>query len=123
MIGDNRSSIFDAASKSNCADRDKSVFRAKSVLLARDVCRASEQQLRSLEHFIRLSGGTSRRAPNDLNGIAQAVRNSDFVVCRYREVQEFREAIRQTKQVGNLTWLIWVFSGRMADRLARRGAL
>ncbi|GAC92921.1 hypothetical protein PHSY_000480 [Pseudozyma hubeiensis SY62] len=111
LVGDsNRPSIFDVPSKSNGADREKNVFRGKSVLLARDVCRASEQQLRSLEHFIRLSGGTSRRAPNDLNGIAQAVRNSDFVVCRYREVQEFREAIRQTKQVGNLTWLIWVVS-------------
>ncbi|CBQ68485.1 conserved hypothetical protein [Sporisorium reilianum SRZ2] len=111
LVGDvGRSSIFDVTTKSSSADREKSVFRGKSVLLARDVCRASEQQLRSLEHFIRLSGGTLRRAPKDLNGIAQAVRNSDFVVCRYREVQEFREAIRQSKQVGNLTWLIWVVS-------------
>ncbi|CDW96634.1 hypothetical protein [Sporisorium scitamineum] len=111
LVGDSNRSIFDVDGKSNnSAEREKSVFRGKSVLLARDVCRASEQQLRSLEHFIRLSGGTLRRAPKDLNGIAQAVRNSDFVVCRYREVQEFREAIRQSKQVGNLTWLIWVVS-------------
>ncbi|TKY89526.1 hypothetical protein EX895_001311 [Sporisorium graminicola] len=111
LVGDTHRSIFDVTDKSeNSAGREKSVFRGRSVLLARDVCRASEQQLRSLEHFIRLSGGTLRRAPKDLNGIAQAVRNSDFVVCRYREVQEFREAIRQSKQVGNLTWLIWVVS-------------
>ncbi len=49
------------------AKKEKSVFRGKSVLLARDVCRASEQQLRSLEHFIRSSGGTVRRAPKDLS--------------------------------------------------------
>lgn len=110
LVGETNRSIFDASAKSNGRDHDKNVFRGMSVLLARDVCRASEQQLRSLDHFIRLSGGTLRRAPHDLNGIAQAVRNSDFVVCRYREVQEFREAIRQTKQVGNLTWLIWVVS-------------
>ncbi|EST04470.1 BRCT domain protein [Kalmanozyma brasiliensis GHG001] len=107
LVGENSRSM--SSSKAG-EEREKSVFRGKSVLLARDVCRASEQQLRSLEHFVRLSGGTLRRAPNELNGIAQAVRNSDFVVCRYREVQEFREAIRQGKQVGNLTWLIWVVS-------------
>lgn len=90
--------------------QNKTLFVGKSVLLARDVCRASEQQLRSLEHFIKLSGGSVRRAPTEINGIAQAVRNSDYVVCRYREVQEFREAIRQSKQVGNLAWLIWVVS-------------
>ena len=110
LTAGSKRSITDNDGKGSGANREKSVFRGKSVLLARDVCRASEQQLRSLEHFIRISGGTVRRAPKALNGIAQAVRNSDFVVCRYREVQEFREAIRQSKQVGNLTWLIWVVS-------------
>ncbi|KAJ1034647.1 hypothetical protein NDA13_000904 [Ustilago tritici] len=111
LIKDSKSNLVDTAGdKSNGTSRDKHVFRGQSVLLARDVCRASEQQLRSLEHFIRTSGGTVRRAPKDLNGIAQAVRNSDFVVCRYREVQEFREAIRQKTQVGNLMWLINVVS-------------
>ncbi|SNX85878.1 uncharacterized protein MEPE_04587 [Melanopsichium pennsylvanicum] len=110
LIGNSKLAFGEGEGKDNEASRDKSDFRGKSVLLARDVCRASEQQLRSLEHFIKTSGGTVRRAPKDLSGIAQAVRNSDFVVCRYREVQEFREAIRQTKQVGNLSWLIWVVS-------------
>ncbi|KAJ1023086.1 hypothetical protein NDA16_003239 [Ustilago loliicola] len=111
LTKDNKSAAIETSSEQpDGTNRDKVVFRGQSVLLARDVCRASEQQLRSLEHFIRTSGGTVRRAPKDLNGIAQAVRNSDFVVCRYREVQEFREAIRQNKQVANLTWLIWVVS-------------
>jgi len=112
LNGDSRRATADATSKDriDSPNHDKCVFRGKSVLLARDVCRAGEQQLRTLEHFIRASGGTIRRAPKELNGIAQAVRNSDFIVCRYREVQEFREAIRQDKQVGNLTWLICVVS-------------
>ncbi|ETS64932.1 hypothetical protein PaG_00366 [Moesziomyces aphidis] len=107
--------VGEKSRSSASAGSARGVFRGKSVLLARDVCRASEQQLRSLEHFVRHSGGTIRRAPTDLDGIAQAARNSDYVVCRYREVQEFREAIRQSKQVGNLTWLIWVVSN---DRLS-----
>ena len=110
LNGDSKRTNAEVADKTNAPSQDKSVFRGQSVLLARDVCRASEQQLRSLEHFIKASGGSVRRAPKEINGIVQAVRNSDFVVCRYREVQEFREAIRQSKQVGNLTWLIWVVS-------------
>ncbi|SPO29564.1 uncharacterized protein UTRI_04688_B [Ustilago trichophora] len=110
LTGESKRGNLEIDINTNGASRQKNVFRGKSVLLARDVCRASEQQLRSLEHFIRVSGGSVRRAPHEINGIAQAVRNSDFVVCRYREVQEFREAIRQSKQVGNLTWLIWAVS-------------
>lgn len=89
---------------------DKTVFKNKCILLSRDIGRASEQQLRSLEHFIRSSGGTVRRAPSELKGITQAVRNSDYIVCRFRDVQEYREAIRQKKTVANLAWLIAVIS-------------
>ncbi|KAI9674549.1 MAG: hypothetical protein M1817_001887 [Caeruleum heppii] len=76
------------------ASRNLSVFQSKRVMLSSDLNLG--RRLRGIiEELIGKGGGA----------ISNSVRETDMLVCHYREGREYRSASRIGKDVGNLPWL------------------
>ena len=76
-----------------------SVLRSKKVMLSEDLEIA--QHLReTIERLISNGGGV----------IAKNVNDCDMFICQFREGDEYRQAARSGKDVGNLPWLYDLFT-------------
>ena len=71
------------------------VFRSKTVMLHEDLGIGNSRLRGILEDLITGGGGS----------VTGSVHKADFLICHYRESQEFRIASRANKNVGNLSWL------------------
>ncbi|WFD43857.1 hypothetical protein MPSI1_002522 [Malassezia psittaci] len=101
---------------SSSIDDTSAVLTGKRVLFARDIhggALESHPELHSLRDRVEAAGGScietvATDASNEM--VYAAVRESDLVVARYRESEEFGAAILQNKPVGTLLWLVQILS-------------
>ncbi|WFC99758.1 regulator of Ty1 Transposition [Malassezia yamatoensis] len=101
---------------SSSIDDAPAVLTGKRVLFARDIhggALESHPELHSLRDRVEAAGGLCNETvvPDaSYDRVYAAVRESDLVVARYRESEEFGAAILQNKPVGTLLWLVQILS-------------
>lgn len=75
--------------------RFPAVLYGKAVLLSSEWSEATPMRTEPLAHRVRMAGGSWIPPPTSKEGIAQAVRNADVVICKYRDSLEYKEVSDQ----------------------------
>ena len=83
------------AASPSADQRPLTVFRTKKVMLHEDLGIGNSRLRGVLEDLITGGGGS----------VTGSIHKADYLICHYRESQEFRIASRAGKDVGNLSWL------------------